>query len=143
VAGRKTLALTERQFQTLQTLWKEGPLTVREFLGHLPADTPYTTALALFQSMEKSGLVAADKDGPAHRYRAVPTSEQATGELLRDFARRFFGGSARLLAAGLVDAGELTPADLDELAKRCRIIANWSEFSAVYASAAKRPSHAS
>ena len=115
MAGRKTLALTERQFQALRTLWRHGPLTVREFLGHLPADTPYTTALALLQSMEKAGLVAADKDGPAHRYRAVPTPEQATGDLLRDFARRFFGGSARQLAAGLVDAGELTPADLDEL----------------------------
>jgi len=115
MAGRKTLALTERQFQALQTLWKHGPLTVREFLEHLPFGTPYTTALALLQSMEKAGLVSAEKDGPAHRYGAVPTAEQATGELLRDFARRFFGGSARQLAVGLVDAGELTTADLDEL----------------------------
>jgi predicted transcriptional regulator len=115
MAGRRTLAMTERQFQALRTLWRHGPLTVREFLEHLPAGTPYTTALAMLQSMEKAGLVAADKDGPAHRYRAVPTAEQATGELLRDFARRFFGGSARQLAAGLVDAGELTPADFDEL----------------------------
>jgi len=115
MAGRRTLAMTERQFQALRTLWRYGPLTVREFLEHLPSSTPYTTALAMLQSMEKAGLVAADKDGPAHRYRAVPTAEQATGDLLRDFARRFFGGSARQLAAGLVDAGELTPADLDEL----------------------------
>jgi predicted transcriptional regulator len=115
MAGRKTLALTERQFHALRTLWKFGPLTVRQFLEHLPAGTPYTTALALLQSMEKVGLVAADKDEPAHRYRAVPTAEQATGELLRDFARRFFGGSARQLAVGLVDAGELSPSDLDEL----------------------------
>ena len=84
-------------------------------LVHLPEDTPYTTALALLQNMEKANLVIADKDGPAHRYRPVPSAEQATGDLLRDFARRFFGGSARQLAAGLVDAGELTPQDLDEL----------------------------
>lgn len=115
MVGRKTLTMTERQFQTLKLLWERGPLTVREFLEHLPEDTPYTTALALLQNMEKANLVVADKDGPAHRYRAVPSAEQATGELLRDFARRFFGGSAQQLAAGLVDAGELTPKDLDEL----------------------------
>jgi BlaI family transcriptional regulator, penicillinase repressor len=115
MAGRKTLTMTERQFQTLKVLWEHGPLTVREFLEYLPADTPYTTALALLQNMEKANLVAAEKDGPAHRYRAVPSAAQATGDLLRDFARRFFGGSARQLAAGLVDAGELTPRDLDEL----------------------------
>ena len=115
MAGRKTLAMTDRQFQALKVLWKHGPLTVREFLEHHPPDTPYTTALALMQSLEKASLVVADKDGAAHRYRPVPSAEQATGDLLRDFARRFFGGSARQLAAGLVDAGELTPRDLDEL----------------------------
>ena len=115
MAGRKTLTMTERQFQTLKVLWEHGPLTVREFLEHLPSGTPYTTALALLQNMEKAKLVAAEKVGPANRYRAVPSAEQATGDLLRDFARRFFGGSAQQLATGLVDAGELTPSDLDEL----------------------------
>ena len=115
MVGRKALTLTERQFQTLKVLWEHGPLTVREFLEHLPNGTPYTTALALLQNMEKANLVVAEKEGPAHRYRPVPSAEQATGELLRDFARRFFGGSAQQLAAGLVDAGELTPKDLDEL----------------------------
>lgn len=115
MVGRKILTMTERQFQALRILWDHGPLTVREFLEHLPDDTPYTTALALFQNMEKANLVAAEKDGPAHRYRPVPSAAQATGDLLRDFARRFFGGSAQQLAAGLVDAGELTPQDLDEL----------------------------
>lgn len=115
MVGRKILTMTERQFQALRILWDHGPLTVREFLEHLPDDTPYTTALALFQNMEKANLVVAEKDGPAHRYRPVPSAAQATGDLLRDFARRFFGGSAQQLAAGLVDAGELTPQDLDEL----------------------------
>lgn len=115
MVGRKALAMTERQFQALKLLWDHGPLTVREFLEHLPDGTPYTTALALFQNMEKADLVAVEKLGPAHRYRPVPSAEQATGDLLRDFARRFFGGSTQQLTAGLVDAGELTPKDLDEL----------------------------
>jgi predicted transcriptional regulator len=115
MAGRKTLAMTDRQFQALKVLWAHGPLTVREFLEHQPDGTPYTTALALFQTMEKADLVVAEKDGPAHRYRPVPSAQQATGDLLRDFVRRFFGGSARQLAVGLVDAGELTPKELDEL----------------------------
>jgi hypothetical protein len=29
MAGRKALAITERQFQVLRVLWEHGPLTVR------------------------------------------------------------------------------------------------------------------
>lgn len=115
MVGRKASTVTERQFQALKVLWEHGPLTVREFLEHLPKGTPYTTALALLQNMEKANLVSVEKVGPAHRYQPVPSAEQATGDLLRDFVRRFFGGSVKQLAAGLVDAGELTPQDLDEL----------------------------
>ena len=36
MAGKKQLAITERQFAVLHILWDRGPLTVRDVLGHLP-----------------------------------------------------------------------------------------------------------
>jgi len=36
MAGRKALAVTERQFAVLQVLWERGPLTVRELMERLP-----------------------------------------------------------------------------------------------------------
>ena len=36
MAGRKVLAITDRQFAALRALWEYGPLTVRGLMEHLP-----------------------------------------------------------------------------------------------------------
>ena len=79
MAGRKTLALTDRQFEVLGLLWEHGPLTVRELLGRLPrgSDLPYTTVLGLLQTMEKAGLVTHDAEKQVHRYRPLVSRDQA------------------------------------------------------------------
>jgi predicted transcriptional regulator len=120
MAGRRVLAITERQFQVMRVLWEHGPLTVREMMEHLPRgdDQPYTTVLGLMQTMEKAGLVAHEKEGITHRYRPLVSRQQATGSLLGDFLRRFFQGSAEQLVVGLVDAEHLTPAQLAAIEAR-------------------------
>ena len=120
MAGRKALALTERQFAVLQVLWERGPLTVRELLERLPGGDrqPYTTVLGLLQNMEKAGLVTHAEEGVTYRYAPAVTRRAATGELLRDFVARFFRGSAEALVQGLVDSEELSPEDLREIEAR-------------------------
>ncbi len=114
MAGRKTLALTDRQFEVLSLLWEHGPLTVRELLGLLPrgAALPYTTVLGLLQNMEKAGLVTHDAEKQTHRYRPLVSKAEATGNLLADFLKRFFQDSAQRLVLSLVDTRHLSPADL-------------------------------
>jgi predicted transcriptional regulator len=114
MAGKKQLAITERQFAVLDLLWEHGPMTVREILTRLPGGRtmPYTTVLGLLQGMERGGLVAHGGEQPAHRYRTVLSRREATGTLLGDFVRRFFRGSAERLVLGLVDARHLSGEDL-------------------------------
>src|SRR5262245_52779786 len=102
MAGRKTIAITDRQFAALKVLWERGPLTVRELMEHLTGgDTlPYTTVLGLLQTMEKAGLVEHEKENQAHRYRPTLSRREATGHLLSDFLGRFFRGSAAELVLG-------------------------------------------
>ena len=120
MAGKKQLAITERQFAVLELLWEHGPLTVREILGRLPggAGLPYTTVLGLLQGMERAGLVAHGGEQPAHRYRPALTHGAATRTLLGDFVRRFFRGSAERLVLGLVDARQLTAGELRAIEER-------------------------
>jgi predicted transcriptional regulator len=120
MAGRKTLALTDRQFEVLGLLWEHGPLTVRELLARLPrgAELPYTTVLGLLQNMEKAGLVTHDAEKQTHRYRPLVSRREATGNLLADFVKRFFQDSAERLVLGLVDARQLSPADLRDIEER-------------------------
>ena len=94
MAGKKQLAITERQFAALEVLWDHGPQTVRELLRHLPggSELPYTTVLGLLQGMDRAGLVTHGEEQPAHRYRALLSRAEATGHLLGDFVKRFFAG---------------------------------------------------
>ncbi len=114
MAGRKALAITERQFAVLRVLWERGPLTVRGLMEHLPRGgrQPYTTVLGLLQQMEKAGLVDHEKDGQAHVYRPSVSRREATESLLSDFLSRFFHGSAESLVLGLVDSEQIAPDDL-------------------------------
>jgi predicted transcriptional regulator len=120
MAGRKALAITERQFGVLRVLWEHGPQTVRELMEHLPGGDrqPYTTVLGLLQGMEKAGLVGHEKEGLTHRYRPAVSRREATGSLLADFLARFFHGSAEQLILGLVDAEEIAPDDLRVIEER-------------------------
>jgi predicted transcriptional regulator len=120
MAGRRTLAITERQFGVLRVLWEHGPLTVRGLMEHLPRGDrqPYTTVLGLMQTMEKAGLLEHEKEGLTHRYRPLVTRKEATGNLLSDFLGRFFHGSAEQLILGLVDAQHLAPDDLSAIEAR-------------------------
>jgi predicted transcriptional regulator len=120
MAGRKTIAITDRQFTALRVLWGCGPLTVRELMGHLPrGDTqPYTTVLALLQGMEKAGLVVHEKEAQTHRYRPTLSEREATTNLLSDFLHRFFHGSAERMVLGLVDARKLDPQSLKAIEER-------------------------
>ena len=117
MSGRNPIAITERQFSVLRILWERGPSTVRELMEHLPRGDrqPYTTVLGLLQSLEKAELVTHDTEGTAHRYRPTVSEREATGRLLKDIVRRFFQGSARDLVLGLVEAEQLSPADLEEI----------------------------
>lgn len=120
MAGRKTIAITERQFAVLRVLWEHGALTVRELMEHLPRGDrqPYTTVLGLVQTMEKAGLLAHDKEGLTHRYRPTVSRRDATGSLLSDILARFFHGSAEQLVLGLVDSEQLAPEDLRTIEAR-------------------------
>jgi predicted transcriptional regulator len=111
MAGRKVLAITERQFAVLRVLWEHGPLTVRGLMEYLPRGErqPYTTVLGLLQVMEKAGLVDHERQGVTHLYRPAVSRQEATGSLLSDFLARFFHGSAEQLILGLVDAKQLAP----------------------------------
>jgi predicted transcriptional regulator len=120
MAGRKVLAITERQFAVLRVLWEHGPLTARALMEYLPRGDrqPYTTVLGLLQTMEKAGLVDHEKQGVVHLYRPTDSRQEATGNLLTDFLAKFFHGSAEQLILGLVDAKALAPGDLRAIEAR-------------------------
>jgi len=57
-------------------------------------------------------------DGRTHVYKPVESKEKARRHVLRHLVSHVFGGSAASVMLNLVESGELTKKDLDEIRKR-------------------------
>ncbi len=70
----------------MERLWAaEGSLTARAVQDGLPTrDLATTTVLTVLARLERKGLVSRERDGRAHRYRAVGSREDHVAELIND-----------------------------------------------------------
>lgn len=74
----------------------------------------YTGVLKLLQNMFAKGLVRRDQSGHAHVYEAREP-ERMKRQLLGDFMRRAFGGSASQLVQHLLNDEIASPAEIEEM----------------------------
>lgn len=78
--------LGELERAVMERLWaSDGPLTARAVQDGLTArDLATTTVLTVLGRLERKGLVARERDGRAHHYRAVGSREDHVAELMTD-----------------------------------------------------------
>jgi len=106
------------ELEVLQTLWEQGPCTVRAVREHLRKRgrrLAYTTVQTFLTRLEQKGCVTSDKSGLAHVFRARATRERVTRSRLRALLDQFFDGAAGPLVLELVKSGGLTAHEIDEL----------------------------
>lgn len=105
---------TEGELAILNVLWDHGPLSVREIQRVQDQEKPtgYTTALKLLQIMTAKQLVDRDDTSRPQIYRARQTRAQTQRQLLRDLARRAFGGSVKTLVLQALATKQTSDADL-------------------------------
>ena len=78
-------SLGELERAVMDRLWSaDGTLTAREVQDALDSDLATTTVLTVLGRLERKGLVTRERDGRAHRYRAVSSREDHVAELMRD-----------------------------------------------------------
>jgi BlaI family penicillinase repressor len=90
---------TAAELEILGVLWEHGPNSVREVRRVLNENKPtgYTTVLKLLQIMTGKGLVTRDDKVRPQIYSPRYPREHTQRQLLRDLARRAFGGSVKAL----------------------------------------------
>jgi predicted transcriptional regulator len=78
--------LGELERAVMETLWSAtAPLTARDVQDALDGrDLATTTVLTVLGRLERKGLVTREREGRAHRYRAVASREDHVAELMRD-----------------------------------------------------------
>jgi len=109
--------LGKLQRAVVETVWEMGEATVRQVWERLcpEKEVSYTTILAAMQRLEKSGWLRHRAEGKTNVYRPTRTREQAGLSSVRTFVQGMFGGSALLMFRHLVEEGELSDKELQEL----------------------------
>lgn len=110
---------SDLELQVLGVLWEHGPLSVRDLAPLLPDGKvrAYTTVLTVMQGMERKKLVAHSREGLTHIYHPVVQQEEVVRPVLRTLLDHLFSGNPARAVQALVDATDLSAADLKEIRK--------------------------
>ena len=107
------------QRAVIEVVWELGEATVRQVWQRLcrRKELAYTTVLTAMQRLEKAGWLKHRVDGRKHVYLPTKSRSQAGAGSVRKFVQRMFNGNALVLFRQLVEDGELSDAELQELQK--------------------------
>jgi len=113
--------LTKLELQCLEALWQKGACSVREVQETFPEPRPaYTTVQTVVYRLErKKALRCVKRISNANIFEAAISRKDAQGRLI-DELLALLGGRGKLVMAHLVEAGQITLADVKEAEKALR-----------------------
>ena len=108
---------TDAELEILTVLWSIGPATVRGVYNVINRRRPaqYCTILKFMQIMAEKGLLQRNEAQRAHVYEPTRPREWTQRQLAGDLLTRAFGGSAKALLMGALDARKASPKELAEM----------------------------
>lgn len=115
-------ALTRRERQIMDVLFRRGRATAAEVLSELPGDPSYSTVRTQLRVLEEKGHVRHDDDGIRYVYMPAVGRHTARKSALRHLVDTFFEGSAEKVVAALL-GGEGARLSTDELDRLAALIA--------------------
>ena len=109
--------LGKLQRQVVEAVWEMGEATVRQVWVRIDPkkEVSYTTILAAMQRLEKSGWLRHRTKGKSNVYIPTRTRKQAGVSSVRKLAQRVYDGNALLMFQHLVEEGDLSDKELQEL----------------------------
>ena len=117
--------LSKLELQIMEALWTAGPSAIRDIQESFPAKNrpAYTTVQTMVYRLEaKKVLRRSRKIGNAHIFEAVLSRDAAQRRLVDEFLS-LFGGRMQPVMAHLIEAGNLTPADVADAEKLLKELA--------------------
>jgi BlaI family penicillinase repressor len=118
---------TDGELEILQVMWGIGPASLSAIRDALrrDRDVATTTVATMLKIMLDKGLVRRKRVSRGHQWSAAVSHEAAARSMVGKLVDGVFDGSAKLLAAHLVERGKLSDAELAELrrlidSQRCK-----------------------
>jgi len=120
-------ALTEREAQIMDVLWRLEAATADEVRSRLAGDPHDSTVRTLLRVMEQKGLVTHDVNQRTFVYRPRIVQSKAQRKAVRGLLDRLFGGSVKNLVLQLLDDEEITREELERLARDLKPVPKHSQ----------------
>jgi len=110
-------ALTKRERQIMDVLFRLGRATAADVLAALPGSPHYSTVRTQLRVLEEKGHVRHESEGLRYVYLPTVARHTARKAALRHLVETFFDGSAAGAVTALLgrDAGKLSDEDLDRI----------------------------
>lgn len=114
---QSNISITDAEFKIISLLWDHSPMTMPQITAALHEQTQWTrhTVITLLKRLAAKGAIRMQDATPARLYYAVTKKQDVAYEQTRSFLGRMFGGKATLLVNALVQQGDLTADDVNEL----------------------------
>ena len=108
---RPSEALTRRERQVMDILFRRGEATVADVMDALPDPPTYSAVRSVLRILAEKGLVTHKEDGP--RYVSLPAAnpERAREDALKHVIHTFFEGSTEQAVTALL---RISDAELDD-----------------------------
>src|SRR5262252_6071671 len=109
--------LTDQELEIMKIIWTRGTATVRDVYEELLTrrKIAYTTIMTMMGILEQKGHLNKSSDERAYVYTPAQPQREVVGNMVHDFLKRVFNGSAKPLLIQLVEDKKLTPDELDEI----------------------------
>jgi BlaI family transcriptional regulator, penicillinase repressor len=120
--NRGEVALSRRERQLMDVVYRLGRVTARQVMGELPDAPGYSTVRTLMGVLVRKGWLRTGREGKALVYEAVNGQAVVAQSALRRVVETFFHGSVVHAVSGLLDLRG-RPLDADEVARLEELIA--------------------
>ena len=103
----------------MKIVWQRETATVRDVYEALleRRKVAYTTVMTMMKILEQKKYLKKTLAERAYIYRPAQPKGQVIGDMVRDFVNRVFNGSAEPLLLHLVEEHDLSPEELEEIAR--------------------------
>ena len=111
--------LTDQELEIMKIIWTRGTATVRDVYEELLTrrKIAYTTVMTMMGILEQKGHLTKSADERAYVYTPAQPQREVVGNMIQDFLKRVFNGSAKPLLVHLVEDKKLSSEELDEIRK--------------------------
>ena len=101
----KRAVLTEQELEIMKIVWGRGTATVRDVYEELLTHRKiaYTTVMTMMGILEQKGHLNKSADERAYVYTPTQPQREVLGNMVQDFVKRVFNGSAKPLLVHLIE----------------------------------------